>query len=392
MGQGGTATFGTAASRTGTVAPPPLSLAAITGGPQPNGSAGGGLAAFDASSSALAINPDYAFENFVVGPGNRLAHAAALGVAASPGRAYNPFFVHGAVGLGKTHLLQAICLKIRETTPKARIYYVSCDAFITQFFEAVQAGEMSAFRHTFRDVDVLVIDDIHFLTKRDRTQEEFFHSFNSLYQAHKQIILSSDAPPEDIPHLEDRLASRFKWGLVACMSAPDYETRVEILRNKARLRGFDLITPVAEFIAQRIEINIRELEGAIVKLQIQSAVDGRPIDLELARAALGEVPQRAERQVQIQGIIDAVVDFFGVKMTDLQSKRRHRSVAVPRQVCMFLARRHTRFSLEEIGGYFGGRDHTTVMHAVRTIEGRCETDAEFARVIGALEQSLRSSR
>lgn len=339
---------------------------------------------------SLVINPDYAFENFVVGPGNRLAHAAAVAVAANPGRAYNPYFVHGDVGLGKTHLLQAICLKIVDHNPGARIFYTSCEGFMTQFMEAVAAGEMAAFRQRFRDVDLLVIDDVHFLTKRDRTQEEFFHTFNSLYQAHKQIVLSSDAPPEEIPDLEDRLVSRFKWGLVASVAPPCFETRVEILKNKARLRGMSLPQDVAAYIAEKLDTNIRELEGAIIKLHVLASVEKTPIDLRLAMTALGEEPARTERQVQIQTIINAVTEFYGVKITDLQSKRRQRSIALPRQVCMYLARRHTRFSLEEIGGYFGGRDHTTVMHAVRTVEGRCEVDGEFGKVVGSLESLVKT--
>jgi chromosomal replication initiator protein len=338
----------------------------------------------------LVINPDYGFENFVLGPNNRLAHAAAVAVAANPGRAYNPYFVHGNVGLGKTHLLQAICLKVLESDPTTRIYYTSCEGFMTQFLDAVQAGEMAAFRHRFRDVDVLVIDDIHFLAKRDRTQEEFFHTFNSLYQAHKQIVLSSDAAPEEIPDLQERLVSRFKWGLVSTISAPDYETRIEILKNKGRLRGLELGDDVAAYIANRIDTNIRELEGAIVKLQVLCSVEKRPVDLGLAAQALGEPAGRGDKQLQIQTIISAVTDFYGVKITDLQSKRRQRSIALPRQVCMYLARKHTRYSLEEIGGYFGGRDHTTVMHAVKTVEGRCDTDQEFGKVVSALEGQLRT--
>jgi chromosomal replication initiator protein len=339
--------------------------------------------------SGLVINPDYGFEHFVVGPNNRLAHAAALSVAAEPGKSYNPYFVHGGVGLGKTHLLQAICLKIKVTQPGVRIFYTSCEGFMTQFMDAVQAGEMVAFRHRFRDVDLLVIDDVHFLAKRDRTQEEFFHTFNTLYQAGKQIILSSDAPPEDIPDLEARLVSRFKCGLVTTVAPPAYETRVAILKNKARMHQFDLPDDVACHIAAKIDSNVRELEGAVTKLHVLHSVERRPVDLAMARAALGEEASRVERQVQIQSIITAVTEFYGVKITDLQSKRRQRSIALPRQVCMFLARKHTRYSLEEIGGYFGGRDHTTVMHAVRTVEGRTEVDSEFARVISSLDTQVK---
>lgn len=343
----------------------------------------------DHRHGSLTINPDYAFENFVVGPNNRLAHAAALAVANNPGRAYNPYFVHGGVGLGKTHLLQAISLRVKENNPAARIFYTSCEGFMTQFMESVQAGEMVAFRQRFRDVDLLVIDDVHFLAKRDRTQEEFFHTFNSLYQDHKQIILSSDAPPEDIPDLEDRLVSRFKWGLVTSVAPPAYETRVAILKNKARMRGFVVPDDVACHIATRIDSNIRELEGAIVKLHMLHTVDKRPVDMAMAAVTLGEESAKLERHVQIQTIITAVTDFYNVKVTDLQSKRRHRSVALPRQVCMFFVRKHTRYSLEEIGGYFGGRDHTTVMHAVKSVEERCETDTEFGRVIKSLDLQLR---
>lgn len=342
-------------------------------------------------TESLVINPDYSFENFVVGPTNRLAHAAALAVAANPGRAYNPYFVHGGVGLGKTHLLQAICLRIKEHNPDTRIFYTSCEGFITQFMDAVQAGEMSAFRHRFRDVDLLIIDDVHFLAKRDRTQEEFFHTFNSLFQQHRQIVLSSDAPPEDIPDLEDRLVSRFKWGLVTSVTAPCYETRIEILKNKARMRGFVLPDDAASQVAARIDTNIRELEGAIIKLQILMSVEGRPVDMAMVAQALGDAPVRGEKRVEIQTIIHAVTEFYGVKLTDLQSKRRQRSIALPRQVCMYLARRHTRLSLEEIGGYFGGRDHTTVMHAVKTVEERRQPDAEFNKVVATLESQVQVS-
>jgi len=339
----------------------------------------------------LVLNPDYGFDNFIVGPSNRLAHAAALAVGANPGRAYNPYFVHGGVGLGKTHLLQAMCLNIRALRPDAIIYYTSCEGFMTQFMDAVAQGMMTRFRHKFRHVDVLVIDDIHFLAKRDRTQEEFFHTFNSLYQSHKQIILSSDAAPEDIPDLEDRLVSRFKWGLVAQLTPPCYETRVEILKNKARIRGLMLPDDVACYLGSKIDNNIRELEGAIVKLQVFCSVESRPLSLDAARACFNDADVgRTEPKIQIQTIIDAVTDYFGVKVTDLQSKRRQRSIAQPRQLCMYLARKHTRYSLEEIGGYFGGRDHTTVMHAVRTIDDRRETDAEFNVVVSSLEDRLRT--
>lgn len=336
---------------------------------------------------SLVINPDYTFDHFVIGPGNRLAHAAALAVAERPGKAYNPLFIHGGVGLGKTHLLQAICLNIYALSPDAIIYYLSCEGLTTQFFEAVQAGAMSDFRHRFRDVDVLVIDDIHFLAKRERTQEEFFHTFNSLYQASKQIILSSDAAPEEIPDLEERLVSRFKWGLVSRIDPPEFETRVEIVLRKAALRNLTLPNDVASFLAGRINSNIRELEGAITQLQVRAGVEGRPIDLALARETFGDAAARPNEPT-IQVIIEAVTGFYGVKLTDLQSKRRQRSIAVPRQVCMFLARKHTRHSLEEIGGYFGGRDHTTVMHAVKTTVSRMSDNPNFGSEVQLIEARL----
>ncbi len=337
---------------------------------------------------SLVVNPDFGFESFVVGPANRLAHAAARAVAANPGQAYNPFFIHGGVGLGKTHLLQAICLELARSRPSTRLYYISCEGFLTQFMECVQSGQMGDFRHRYRDLDVLVIDDIHFLAKRDRTQEEFFHTFNSLYQANRQIILSSDAAPEEIPDLEDRLVSRFKWGLVTRIEPPGFETRVEILKAKATLRGLTMPDDVALFLAQRINTNIRELEGAVVKLQIQSSVEQRPIDLSLARSALGETLPPPQGSPTIQTILGAVTDYYGVRVPDLQSKRRQRSVALPRQVCMYLARRHTRMSLEEIGGYFGGRDHTTVMHAIKSIDGKRQLDSEFDGLLRTVEQQL----
>jgi chromosomal replication initiator protein len=339
----------------------------------------------------LVLNPDYAFDNFVAGPNNRLALAAAIAVSSNPGAGYNPFFVHGGVGLGKTHLLQAICLGIRAARPNAVIYYTSCEGFTTQFMDAVQAGAMNRFRYKFRHVDVLVVDDIHFLAKRDRTQEEFFHTFNALHQNHKHIVLASDAPPEEIPDLEERLVSRFKWGLVTEITPPDYETRIQILLSKARMRGLELDKDVAAAIAQRLESNIRELEGAVTNLQMMAQVEKRPIDLELVRMLLGKVEKKTETTISIQTIISSVTEFYGVKPPDLQSKRRQRSIALPRQLCMYLARRNTRFSLEEIGGYFGGRDHTTVMHAVRTIEGRMSTDSEFSQQVNALEGRLRGT-
>ncbi len=340
---------------------------------------------------ALPINPDYSFENFVPGPNNRLAHAAALGVADKPGFAYNPLFIHGGVGLGKTHLLQAVCISLLEANPQARIHYVSCDGFMTQFMNAVQSGRMVEFRHAFRDVDMLVIDDIHFLAKRDRTQEEFFHTFNSLYQDRKQIILSSDAPPDEIPDLEERLVSRFSWGLVCKVDKPGFETRVEILKRKAAMFGMTMPDQVATEIAQHIDTNIRELEGAVRHLQLTASVSKRPIDLAMARESLGNIlPPARDAAPTIGQIINEVVTYYQIKQTDILGKRKLRSVALPRQVGMFIAREHTGHSLEEIGAHFGGRDHTTVMHAVKKIAEVRQSAPDVERALSTIVGRLRN--
>ncbi len=356
-----------------------------TAGDNGNGRESRTVAAFD---DQILLSPDYTFDNFVTGPQNHLAYAAGVAVAQQPGLAYNPFFIHGGVGLGKTHLLQAICQSILAANPDAHICYLSCDSFINHFIDAVTNGNMHDFRHRYRHVDVLVIDDIHFLADRDRTQEEFFHTFNTLFQSKKQIVLSSDSPPHEIPQLEERLVSRFNWGLVARVDKPCYETRVAIIRKKAEVRGANIPDPVVCYIASKIESNTRELEGAITKVQSMASLTEQTITLELAQQALGDEAATAEPQLSIQTIIDAVTDFFGVKLSDLQSKRRHRSITVPRQVCMYLARKRTNYSLEEIGGYFGGRDHTTVMHAIRTIDERSEVDKIFAAQVDEIDRRL----
>ncbi len=350
--------------------------------------AGGGLARFGDGYDDVILSPDFVFENFVTGPCNRLANVACQAVAEKPGRAYNPLFVHGGCGLGKTHLLQATCQEILRRAPDARILYLSCDTFINHFMECVQNGDMSEFRYRYRHVDVLVIDDIHFLAKRDRTQEEFFHTFNTLFQSNKQIILSSDAPPNEIPDMEDRLVSRFNSGLVARVEKPCYETRIAIVAKKAKLRGITLPEDVIQYIARRVESNTRELEGGITKIQGFAMLNGGKYDMDVARAALGDIIPASERMVTIPQIVDAVTKFFNVRLTDLQSKKRHKSIALPRQVCMYIARQKTRYSLEEIGGFFGGRDHTTVMHAIRTITDDRNTDAAFAAQLERIEQAL----
>jgi len=354
-----------------------------------DGASGDSVVSAGGVEEDMFISPDYSFDNFVIGPGNRLAHAAAVAVSNKPGQAYTPLFIHGGVGLGKTHLLQSICQTAMQRHQSMRIYYVSCNGFMTQFLEAVQAGEMSSFRHRFRSFDMLVIDDIHDLSKRDQTQEEFFHTFNTLFQSGKQIVLSSDAPPGEIPHLEERLVSRFSCGLVACVDPPGFETRVAIIKKKAMIRNIDIPDDVATYVATQLDSNIRQLEGAITTLQSVAMLDGASITLDLAKQTIGGASKGdAPRKMSIQDILDSVSLFYDIKLADLLSKRRHKSVTVPRQVGMWLSRKHTRFSLEEIGGYFGGRDHTTVMHAIRSIDQKREDNPLFLREIGRLESRL----
>ena len=338
----------------------------------------------------LVLSPDYTFETFVVGPGNRLAHAAAVAVSANLGGAYNPLFVHGGVGLGKTHVLQAVCQMVLKQKPATRIGYLSCQSFAEMFMACVKSGRMQDFRHRFRGLDVLVIDDIHFLSKREQSQEEFFHTFNTLYQSGKQIILSSDASPNDIPDLEERLVSRFNCGLVARVDRPCYETRVAILKSKAALINLVVPEDVCAYVAARIDSNIRELEGALTKVRGYAMANKVEISLDVAKAALADdrVSTSRSNQPSIQMIIDAVTVYYDIKLSDLMSKRRHKSVALPRQVCMWLARKHTRYSLEEIGGYFGGRDHTTVLHAVRTIGTRRGEDPDISKAVDRIENSF----
>jgi chromosomal replication initiator protein len=347
-------------------------------------------AAEESSEPAIRLSADYTFDTFVTGPCNRLAHAACQAVSESPGKAYNPLFVHGSAGLGKTHLLQATCQKLREDNKAVNICYISCETFTNHFIDAVGQGALHDFRYRYRHADVLVIDDIQFLAAHEQTQEEFFHTFNTLYQAQKQIILSSDRGPSQIPDLEERLVSRFNWGLVAQISRPCYETRVAIIRRKAALRGIELPEEVVCFVAGAIDSNTRELEGAIARVAMLADVSDRNIDLPLAEEALGAEPSARRREITIEDILGAVTTRFGVRLADLQSKKRSRSIAFPRQVCMYLARSLTRHSLEEIGGYFGGRDHTTVLHANRTIDSLRQHDPQFQATLDLIAQEIQA--
>jgi chromosomal replication initiator protein len=340
----------------------------------------------------LRLNRDYIVDNFVTGPCNRLAHAAAVAVAESPGITYNPLFIHGDVGLGKTHLLQAICHEANRLGKCASLTYISCETFANHFIEAVERGALKQFRYRYRHTDMLVIDDIQFLAERERSQEEFFHTFNTLHQAQKQIILSADCPPSEIPSLENRLVSRFNSGLVAVMEPPCLETRMAILRKKARVRCIEVPEDAIRFVAARFDSNIRDLEGALVKLDALSHMNSGTITLELARQAFGDEPAALKLGVTMQQIMDVVTRQFAVRLSDLQGKKRTKSVTLPRQVCMYLARELTNHSLEEIGGFFGGRDHSTVLHAARTIrEGRA-VDPRLHATLEHITSQLRASR
>jgi len=335
------------------------------------------------------LKKDYTFDTFVSGPCNRLPHAACLAVSESPGKTYNPLFIHGNVGLGKTHLLQATCHKITRERLGANISYLSCETFVNHFIQAVEKGKLHEFRFRYRHTDVLVIDDIQFLSGHEQTQEEFFHTFNTLYQSQRQIILSSDRGPGEISDLEERLISRFNWGLVTRIDRPCYETRVAIVRTKARLRDIELPEDVICFIAGTIDSNTRELEGAISKVAMLAQVSEREPDLSLAREALGTEGVTSSREITIEDILNVVISRYGVRLADLQSKKRSRSIAFPRQICMYLARNLTRHSLEEIGGYFGGRDHTTVLHANRAVERMRQQDVQFQATLDLLTQQIR---
>ncbi len=341
--------------------------------------------------SDVILNDDYRFETFVEGPSNQLAHAAAGAVSNNPGNAYNPLFLHGAVGLGKTHLLQAICSRYLQQNPDARVIYLSCESFVNQFIAAVAEGQIQDFRYRYRHVDLLLIDDIHFLARKDRTQEEFFHTFNTLYNSKKQIVLSCDSPPVEIPTLEDRLVSRFRWGLVAEIESPDHETRVSIVRKKAERRGMALPDDVALYVADHITANVRELEGAVLRICSYASLSGRPVTLELAQESLRDLVRPKERKISTETILRVVGEHFGVKVSELLGKRRHKSVSFPRQVAMYLARRLTDYSLVEVGFQFGGRDHTTVMYANDKIATALETNARLHEELELLVRKIRGA-
>jgi chromosomal replication initiator protein len=340
--------------------------------------------------TGMLLNDQYTFDTFVVGPSNQLSNAAAVAVSESPGTTYNPLFVYGSVGLGKSHLLQAICHALLAKNPRAKIAYLSCETFVNGFITAIQRNDLPAFRERHRQLDLLLIDDIQFLSRAERSQEEFFHTFNDLYNARKQIVLTSDQMPQEIPGLQERLTSRFKSGLVSRIDPPSYEMRVAILKSKSEIRNINLPNDVIDYIANIISTNIRELDGAVTKIIGYASLLNQPITLEVARTALHE-PTGAKAQISIDNILKVVTAHYAVRVADLQSKKRTRSIVLPRQICMYLARSLTVMSLEEIGGYFGGRDHSTVLHGEEKIRTQLLRDGVLASTIEKLKRELNAA-
>lgn len=333
------------------------------------------------------LNPNYTFDRFVVGPCNRLAHASALAIGENPGHAYNPLFVHGNVGLGKTHLLQAICHTVLRRDPNARVLYMSCEDFTNSYIQAIQAHQIDNFRDYHRGADVLVIDDVQFLANKEKTQDEFFHTFNALFDGQRQIVLSSDRPPVEIPTIEERLVSRFKWGLVAEVEAPCVDTRKAIVSSKAAGRGVELPDEVAQFLAERVTSNIRELEGAVIKVVGFAAITDQPISLSLAESCLRGMPMR-RAQVTSEEVMALITGEFAITARELIGKSRTQAVSMPRQIAMFLLREHTESSLEDIGKIFGNRDHTTVIYAVNKVRDRSTKDRMFKELLDGLSSRL----
>ena len=339
------------------------------------------------------LNPKYSFDSFVVGNGNRFAHAASLAVAEAPAKAYNPLFLYGDVGLGKTHLMQAIAHYILKHNPDNKVVYVSSETFTNELINAIKDDKTASFRDKYRNIDILLVDDIQFLANKERTQEEFFHTFNSLHEANRQLIISSDRPPKEIPTLEERLRSRFEWGLITDIQKPDLETRIAILRKKADMENLKVPNEVIIYIANNIQSNIRELEGALIKVIAYSSLVDKDIDIDLAENALKDliVENDEPREVNIELIKDVVVDYYNLKEADMTSKKRTQKIAFPRQIAMYLSRELTDLSLPHIGEDFGGRDHTTVIHAYNKIEQKIEEDNEFEKVINKLISKIKNS-
>ncbi|CAN5743468.1 chromosomal replication initiator protein DnaA [soil metagenome] len=344
-----------------------------------------------AEGGSASLNPRYTFRNFIVGSANRLAHAASLSVAERPGQAYNPLFLYGGVGLGKTHLMHAIGNQVMARFPRKRVVYASSEKFTNEFITGIQQGKIDDFRTRYRRIDLLLIDDIQFIADKERTQEEFFHTFNAIHEDGKQIVLSSDRPPKLITTLEERLRSRFEWGLIADLTAPDLETRIAILRAKAEEQSVPIGSDVLEFIARKVISNIRELEGALTRIVAYATMGGMPITIELAQAVLSNVlynPKR--RMVTLERIAQAVSDYYSVDLDALKGQKRDRAIVMPRQIAMYLMRAETEVSLLRIGQELGGRDHSTVLHACDKIDRESQENEELRRELAAVREIIYS--
>ncbi|WP_413304909.1 chromosomal replication initiator protein DnaA [Bacillus sp. 1P10SD] len=336
------------------------------------------------------LNQKYTFDTFVIGSGNRFAHAASLAVAEAPAKAYNPLFIYGGVGLGKTHLMHAIGHYVLDHNPSAKVVYLSSEKFTNEFINSIRDNKAENFRNKYRNVDILLIDDIQFLAGKESTQEEFFHTFNALHEESKQIIISSDRPPREIPTLEDRLRSRFEWGLITDITPPDLETRIAILRKKAKAEGLDIPNEVMLYIANQIDSNIRELEGALIRVVAYSSLINKDINADLAAEALKDIiPSSKPKVITIHEIQRVVGEHFSIKLEDFKAKKRTKSVAFPRQIAMYLSRELTDYSLPKIGEEFGGRDHTTVIHAHEKISKLLQTDAQMQKQMKELHDLLK---
>lgn len=337
------------------------------------------------------LNPKYTFDTFVIGTNNRFAHAASLAVAEAPAKAYNPLFLYGGVGLGKTHLMHAIGHYIMEHNPNMRVLYISSEKFTNEFINAIRDSQGESFRTKYRNIDVLLIDDIQFIAGKEQTQEEFFHTFNALHEERKQIIISSDRPPKEIPTLEERLRSRFEWGLITDIQPPDLETRIAILRKKAKAENLDIPNEAMNYIANQIDTNIRELEGALIRVVAYSSLINADITSHLAAEALKDIiPSSRPRMITINDIQMKVGEFYGLKIEDFKARKRTKAVAFPRQIAMYLSRELTDFSLPKIGEAFGGRDHTTVIHAHEKISQLIQTDQELYKIINNITEKIKN--
>ena len=330
----------------------------------------------------------YTFENFVIGASNQFAHAACVAVANQPGDNYNPLFIYGGVGLGKTHLVNAIGHHATAQRPGLKVAYLSSESFMNELIASLRHDKMDEFKRKFRNVDILILDDVQFIAGKERTQEEFFHTFNSLYESHKQIVITSDKFPKEIPGIEDRLRNRFEWGLIADIQPPDMETRVAILQKKAEVEAVQLPHDVAIFLASNIDSNVRELEGSLTRLGAFASLTKATISVELAKDVLRNTLNGAKREITVENIQKTICDYFNIKIGDLKAKRRTQNIALPRQMAMYLCRKHTEASFPGIGDKFGGRDHSTVIHASKTIERKIKEDPQMQNAIEKIERNL----